>query len=425
MYKLDMPDSMDLALEWMDEDYTEEAILNARVWDVRRVVLELYGWASYHLYRDPQDWCERCWDDGFVELVKKLHILDVPRRGCIINPVLTPSAEVVTLVRHNVPVHYEWKSRLSGLVQGGWLPPSAEALRFDPYAFGNTHDYAAFLQAGGEYNNTAMDRSILGHKSANELCEQYFSSKRTILYDLPRPPPKKGSSGKRKARYFVREYVGGRLTEISKNAMSTLIDEEAGELYTEKRPTGDMQLMTKSDFSLPCPGLDLVKFFNDLDSATLAKAAMGEGVTDQLVDSSVTACQPAVGINNDEYQHRSQPSSELSSQVTSEHQSGHSAMDVETASQNVEMDNMQDHHPLQSTELPLQVTSKNQSGEPVMHAEAGFQNTSDGSHNVCVFKFFTFDAASYLAVHSPCSSLYSIRVSLSLQYPTRSYRLRQ
>jgi hypothetical protein len=417
-----------------------------------------------------------------VELVKKLHILDVPRRGCIIDPALSPPTEVVTLVRHNVPVHYEWKSRSSGIVQGGWLPPSAEALRFDPYAFGNTHDYAAFLQAGGEYNNTAMDRSILGRKSATELCEQYFSSKRMILYDLPpRPSPKKGSSGKRKARYFVREYVGGRLTEISKNAMSILIDDEAGELYTEKRPTGDMQLMTKSDFSLPCPGLDLVKFFNDLDSAALAKAAMGEGVTDQLVDSSVTACQPAVeinndqdhgysqpstdlsqvasresgdeamdvevtsqnvsdnhlvagsatvclsaiGVNNDQDQHRSQQSTELSSQVTAEHQSGHSTMDVETASQNVEMDNMQDQRPLQSAELLPQVTSKDQSGEPVMHAEAAFQNTSDGSHNVCVFKVFTFNAASYSAVHSPCSSLHPMRVSLRLQYPTRSYSLRQ
>ena len=82
--------------------------------------------------------------------------------------------------------------------------------------------------------------------------------------------------------YFVHEFVGGQLTKISKQAMADLKDEEAGELVMEKCPTGDMQLMTKISLSLPYQGVNLMKFFDELDSAELAKTALNEHVTNQV-----------------------------------------------------------------------------------------------------------------------------------------------
>jgi hypothetical protein len=320
MYKLDMPFSMHPSLEWMEEDHTEETTLNGKVWAARRVLLELYGWASYHLLRDPHDWCEHGWDDGFVDLVKSLRILIVPRRGCIIDPSSTAPAEVATLVRHSVPVHYQWKGQNGEMVIGGWIEPTGAGAQFNPYAFSEAYDYAAFLEAGGHYNKSAMERSKLGRSSANELYKQFIRTKRNRkpIYNLPPPPQKKGA-GKPRMRYFVREFVGGELTEISKQAMTSLKDEEAGELVTEKRPTGDMQLMTKISLSLPYHGVDLVKFFNELDSAELSKTVLNEHVTNQVTGS--VACRlvvgtdqsdpPIVGSHDVQDPHPTQPSIEL------------------------------------------------------------------------------------------------------------------
>lgn len=260
-FKLDTKIPVDPTMGWMDEDYREETTLNSRLWDHRRMVLELYGWASYHLLRDSQDWTQRNWDDGFVGLVQNLRILTAPRRGCIIDPLSTQLAEVVTMVRHGVPVHYQWKGRNSGMVVGGWVEPTGEAAQFDPYTFEHAYDYAAFMQAGGDYDNTAMNRCILGRPSANALYREFILTKHVALFRLPSPP--EGKVKKNKTRYFAREFVGGRLTEITKQAMTNLINEEAGKVYREKRASGDMQLLTKVSLRIPQHGLDLQKFFVD------------------------------------------------------------------------------------------------------------------------------------------------------------------
>jgi hypothetical protein len=337
----------------MEEDHVEETALNARVWDTRRVVLELYGWASYHLLRDPHDWCEHGWDDGFVDLVKNLRILIVPRRGCIIHPSSIAPAEVATLVRHSVPVHYQWKGQNSEMVIGGWIEPTGAGAQFDPYAFPQAYDYGAFLEAGGDYNKSAMDRSKLGCSSANKLYRQFIRTKRNRkpIYNLL-PPPQK-CVGRSRMRYFVREFVGGQLTEISKQAMAGLIDDEVGELFTEKRPTGDMQLMTKINLSLPYRGVDLVKFFDELDSAELAKAPLNEHVTNQVTGS--VACQSVIGTN------QSDPPVLGSNDV-------------------------QDPHPTQPLIKLSHVAPQGQPRDLSMDDDkATSPKTADGSHDVCLF----------------------------------------
>jgi len=248
------------------------------------MVLELYGWASYHLLHDSLDWRECGWDGGFVELVENLRILTTPQQGCIMDPCTTPPpSEVVSMVRHCIPVHYLWKIRNGAPPIGGWIKPTGEAAQFNPYAFEHAYDYMAFRQAGGDYNNTAMDCSKLGHSSANKLYAHFHHSlKHKQMFDLL--PPEGMVSGKKKMHYFVQEFAGGELTKINKQAMMNLIDEDAGEVLTKKYSTGDMQLMTKVNLSIPYNGMDLVEFFNTFDSS---QATLVEDVTNQVASSAI------------------------------------------------------------------------------------------------------------------------------------------
>ena len=161
MYGISIPAVLNLgSLEWIDGEY-EMASLHAMVWDARRKVLELYGWMSYVLKRDSQEWSNHGWEDTVSKLMNMLGFLRAPRRGCIIRPASTTVDDVLTLVRHNVPIHYQWSARNGIPVLGGWIEPTGHAARFDPFTF-RTYDYAAYLQAGSKYNDSALDRSILG-----------------------------------------------------------------------------------------------------------------------------------------------------------------------------------------------------------------------------------------------------------------------
>jgi hypothetical protein len=46
-------------------------------------------------------------------------------------------------------------------------------VQFDPYSFKRIYDYATYKQAGGQYDNSAWDHSILDCSSASQLFAAY------------------------------------------------------------------------------------------------------------------------------------------------------------------------------------------------------------------------------------------------------------
>jgi hypothetical protein len=286
MYQLYLPGDVELLpLDWVNNEFKTLSSLLSTLWDARRALLELFGWVIYHLVRDSDGWRKRKWEESFIDLVdKRLCFLSAPRRGCIINPTSISTHEVITLVRHEVPVHYQWKPRSNALIVDVWPEPSLSAARFDPYEFRRAHDYAAFTLAGGKYDNQAMNKSILGRSSAMSLSDEYLRHPHVSLFELPTPKdPGPGPPKKQKLRCFVRETVGGVLTEVSKKCLANLIDDEAGTVKTKQYPTGDFQLMTL-DCSAPL-GLhltDLSKFFAilDVDASQSVDATAPSSITD-------------------------------------------------------------------------------------------------------------------------------------------------
>jgi hypothetical protein len=293
MYKLRMPPQLELLpVEWVDEEYSQVTSLNARIWDARRAVLQVYGWISFQLYRDSPDWRNRDWDTSFNDLVQLLGFLNAPKRGAIVDPFSIPTSDIITLVRHDIPVHYKWRGLGDVPPLGGWIEPTPQAARFNPYSFSRAYDFAAYKKAGGPYNSSATNRAILGSKSAGELSAAYHRHPRP-LYELPVPPPSAEKKKVKKApmRFFVREFVGGELTEVTKGVMSTLQEEEDGGddtdgeenepiVVTHNSPGGDMKLMTKRQPPQNLRATDLNLFFNTLDgdkSTAVLQSADGPG----------------------------------------------------------------------------------------------------------------------------------------------------
>ena len=202
-------------MAWLNDDYVETSSLLSVLWDARRCLLECYGWVSYRLFRDSQPWRERKWGDHFVNLVDKiLRFLTAPKRGCIIDPASISTEEVVALVQDEVPIHYQWKARSDSSLVDAWATPSPAASRFDPYEFQRVYDRAAYIVAGGPFNNSAKDRAVLGRAEAGQLAVTYL--RQPPRRELPEPADP-GTGGKAKLRFFAREHVGDELIEISKN----------------------------------------------------------------------------------------------------------------------------------------------------------------------------------------------------------------
>lgn len=268
MYNLTMPTHLTNGLrqaDWVDGEYTQIVSLSSKLWDVRRSILECYGWVSYHLLRSSQPWRSREWDGGFVDLMDNiLRFLCAPKRGCIINPASISTEEVASLVRHDVPIHYQWKPRVDSLLVDAWPTPSPAAARFDPYKFPHVCDYGAFKTAGGPFNNSAMDKAILGRGDCLDSSQQYL--RHPPKRDLPEPADPGPGGKKAKLRFFAREQVGGVLTEITKKVMTDLLDSEAGVSTTKIHPWGDMKLLTLTPPPLlHTTSIHFAKFFDALD----------------------------------------------------------------------------------------------------------------------------------------------------------------
>lgn len=259
MYELDIsPDLHPPPVQWINEEYRDEASICARVWDARRSILELYGWISYHLLCDSSPWRERAWKPAFCELLlNRLKLLLVPRRGVIIDPSAAPQDYVIKLVQDGIPIHYQWVPR--GCIVRDPIIYGDAAARFDPYEFSCTHDYAAYRQAGGEYNNQAMDRSKLGSNNAAALSVAYARGKNR-LFTLPGEVGRK----KKKMQFFVYDRDSAEYIEISKAAMENLVDQEDGKTVIKHRQSGDLKVFTPSTAVFPCVENSNLQPFFDL-----------------------------------------------------------------------------------------------------------------------------------------------------------------
>jgi hypothetical protein len=246
--------------------YQDVASLRVALWDFRRAALEFYGWVSFVLHTDRQGWRRHKWDRHFVSFISRSNFLVAPKRGCIVSPSIS-LGDIEVLVQDDVPVHYQWRNRDGELPIGGWLEPRGEAARFDPYSFKRIYDYAAYKQAGGQYDNSARDRSILGRSSASQLSAEYHRWPRPPMFQLPPLPPSKGKGKKAALRCFARDYPGAEITEITKAALGRLEEEEDGKTHEHKNAAGDMRLFTKSPRTTRLHAFDLRVFFNELDSA--------------------------------------------------------------------------------------------------------------------------------------------------------------
>jgi hypothetical protein len=268
MYELQVPSEFyPPDAKWVHEEFTEERIICARVWEARRSILDLYGWVSYHLHRDLRPWHERDWRPGFVNLVRdRLRLLSAPRRGIIIDPSSISIGYVVKLVQDDIPIHYQWIPR--GCIIRDPIIPNQAATRFDPYEFGCTHDYAAYKQACGKYSSTSMDRSKLGRKGTAALSKAYVYGRSRIFY-IARAPAGEDADKKcpkKKIHYCVYDHDDAEYVEISKAAMRRLVDDSDGDVSVTETSSGTFNIFTPHEPQpLGSETTDLRDFFETLD----------------------------------------------------------------------------------------------------------------------------------------------------------------
>lgn len=219
---------------WLEQEFRALPSLAAKFWDSRRAVLERLGFLTYQLIRhDAKLFHPRVWPKDFTEEVEKLVILSGPRRGLIVRVEEIQLSELELYIRDQVPIHYQW-SFTSSKVKA--TDP------FNPNSF-RTYDWAAYLQAGGEYAKDGKERSVLGTDSALALSRAVRL--RRSLFDLPEPPRFRPGMHKAKRRVFCRSKEGSPLTEIT-HLPSTIrqLDEDCSKTF-RKHPSGDMVLYTK------------------------------------------------------------------------------------------------------------------------------------------------------------------------------------
>jgi hypothetical protein len=96
-----------VSLWWINTYFPTEAALAAKIADVRRGILDQYGFIVYNLVRDP-DWNTR---PLLVPLVGKITDTGLVRcsfRGCIVDFNEIAHDDLLNLLNDQVPVHYQW-----------------------------------------------------------------------------------------------------------------------------------------------------------------------------------------------------------------------------------------------------------------------------------------------------------------------------
>ncbi|KAF8177528.1 hypothetical protein K438DRAFT_2181668 [Mycena galopus ATCC 62051] len=119
----------------LEASYPTRPAFNAAVWNIRREVLDLYGYISFHLHHDAR-WQAHNWTGTFLADIKSFGLLAGPKRGIVFHLSHLAEETVRRYLAHDVPVHYCWP---------GGDPPKHVDKSFSPENLG-AFDYEKRLE---------------------------------------------------------------------------------------------------------------------------------------------------------------------------------------------------------------------------------------------------------------------------------------
>ncbi|KAJ6469060.1 hypothetical protein C8R47DRAFT_1223157 [Mycena vitilis] len=106
--------------------YKERIDFNAAVWQMRRAVLQCYGFVAQALLSEV-DWRTKTWVGPFVGDIDTMGLLEGPKRGVFLGVTELSEDRLRPLIAHRVPVHYRWRFR---------PPLGREFFAYSPIAIG-------------------------------------------------------------------------------------------------------------------------------------------------------------------------------------------------------------------------------------------------------------------------------------------------
>ncbi|KAH7905688.1 hypothetical protein BJ138DRAFT_1118245 [Hygrophoropsis aurantiaca] len=116
-------------IQWLNSEFALPELAAPRIWDLRRNVVDVLGFVSWHLLRDEAGWQTRPWDPTFVDKVLDMRFLECPKRGVHIKTSEADMGLLAQWIRHSVPVHYIWDPHLTG----PWCPIELGARNLHSY----------------------------------------------------------------------------------------------------------------------------------------------------------------------------------------------------------------------------------------------------------------------------------------------------
>ncbi|KAJ7601827.1 hypothetical protein DFH06DRAFT_1352017 [Mycena polygramma] len=136
--------------------YTERSEFNAAIWEVRRGVLELYGFIAGALL-NMKDWRKSSWADSLVDKIDHFRILVGPKRGVFLDVTELNEEVARRYVAHGVPIHYRWRFRPS---------PTGSLAAFAPLAIGAFDFDERRRRAQAEFERECNAKRAAGRKKA-------------------------------------------------------------------------------------------------------------------------------------------------------------------------------------------------------------------------------------------------------------------
>ncbi|KAG2354420.1 hypothetical protein BDR07DRAFT_1494635 [Suillus spraguei] len=96
-----------LSLRWLEDAFTTEEALASKVAEARYHILEQYGFIAFHIKKRP-DWMTRPELSTVKDLIIHADLAECRYRGCIGDFKTLEFEELVMLIEHRVPIHYQW-----------------------------------------------------------------------------------------------------------------------------------------------------------------------------------------------------------------------------------------------------------------------------------------------------------------------------
>lgn len=96
-----------VSMWWINVSFSTETVLAAKIVEVRRGILDQYGFVIYNLVRDL-DWKTRPLLTPLVGKITDTGLIRCSFRGCIVDFNQIAHHDLLNLLNDQVPVHYQW-----------------------------------------------------------------------------------------------------------------------------------------------------------------------------------------------------------------------------------------------------------------------------------------------------------------------------